>query len=142
LVPAGYFVRARWRGVGLKWQESGGPLAISMGAALAGCGPWYVGQFAARVSVQQLLGQVTPAATGGQSLLDRADALLRGYWGVFGWNNVPADEFYYTVARVMLVAALGGPADDDRPRLLAADTLPSPILRSVEMLATMGRRWW
>ncbi len=108
VVAASYLARAHWRWPALKWGELGRPLMQSLGVALLIGLPWYVINAIGRGSLLGLFGLAPTEPANGQSPLALLDSIVRSYWGLFGWGNVPADEMYYTFVRILIMLAGGG----------------------------------
>jgi hypothetical protein len=106
LVPIAYVLPSGVSGerkhARLAWRQ----MAVSLGIALVVCGWWLLPDIAG------LLGASSPT----NDLALRADAtplgilrgLLASYWATFGWLNVPAEPWVYSIIAVLSVVSLGG----------------------------------
>ena len=98
LIPAAGLARAQSRQLRHLMEATLRPAAIACAAALAICGWWYARELAQSGGLALLpppdaeaaplrLAEVGPIAT----------ALLRSFWGLFGWGNVPAGAAFYSL---------------------------------------------
>lgn len=109
LIPAAGLARAQSRQLRHLMEATLRPAAIACAAALAICGWWYARELAQSGGLALLpppdaeaaplrLAEVGPIAT----------ALLRSFWGLFGWGNVPADAAFYSLTRILTVLGVVG----------------------------------
>lgn len=124
-------------------------LVIATGAAIAwGIYAWWqkVPFGASRIE------RVVPHS--GRGILDTLGDVLASYWGIFGWHNVLAEPWFYSLGTVLLILCVGGgglylitlgwlgmPA---RRRLKGVFPLPGICLAAVALVAwaRTGLRAW
>ncbi len=139
----------RRRGTRAIW----GALALTLLVMLLTAGGWYLRMALAAgdVSVLRVLGGVQSSRA---EPLPWSDVLREiresfvSYWGVFGWMNVLADEFYYTLVHVLTIIGVVGAVLFVLRAAWRAGTLrqhrwPAGLLLLGWIVATLGLLvWW
>ncbi len=105
IVPVAYVLRqkepaAERTKVNVAW-------AVSFALALAGAAWWYGSAWRRGLPFSaSALEAIAPHP--GKDILGALGDLIASYWGVFGWYNVPAEPWFYSVVAVLVIACLGG----------------------------------
>lgn len=106
LIPLAYVAQGaapqRGRGIGFAWRQMG----IALTVALLVCGWWLLPQVADLLRPRQTTYELAlPAASTAGEILNK---LLASYWATFGWLNVPAEPWLYSLIAVLSIMSLGG----------------------------------
>lgn len=101
LIPLAYISR-RERRLGISWR----PMGIALLAALVVCGWWLLPRSAELLRPRPATYETAlpTASTVGATL----GQLLGSYWATFGWLNVPAEPWLYSLIAVLSLVSLGG----------------------------------
>jgi len=85
-----------------------GPLLLALGLAVAISGWWYVRGAAQYGDVLGLRAMLEARSAGQESSWPKTVLLLlweasESYWGLFGWDNIPASDTFYALVRIVSV---------------------------------------
>jgi 4-amino-4-deoxy-L-arabinose transferase-like glycosyltransferase len=107
LIPGAYALAEHRRAHRVSREALQRPVLTALGVALLVAVWWYALHANAFVRTVSGLDRGTGTISFAGLFRSLRD-LFTSYWGVFGWGNVPADELFYTIVRILSILGVSG----------------------------------
>jgi 4-amino-4-deoxy-L-arabinose transferase-like glycosyltransferase len=108
IIPGAYGLYLAGRSERRLWEDWGRPVLLAFGMAFVLCGWWYLRNaflYGNVLALQAVRGALTPRQGSWRAFAGDFLRAVTSYWGTFGWLNIPADEIFYVLVRIL--SALG-----------------------------------